>query len=92
MASTPRLRSRSRNDGASSAAAAVSWSFCTIDDGVPFGKKSPYQLAVSRLARPCSSAVGTSGSIGEREGERVAIALTVPAWICGRAVRMKSQM
>ena len=71
--------------------APCAWSFCTIDDGMPFGRKSPYQLVVSSLARPCSSAVRRSGSIGEREGERIAIAFTLPACTCGTAVTMMSQ-
>ena len=49
-----------------------------------FGRNIPYQLAVSILLMPCSSAVGDPGRIDEREGDKIAMALTALAWMWDR--------
>ena len=63
----------------SSAATVARLSFCTIAAGVPAGRKSAYQLGMSKPVSPCSCADGRSGMLDERFLLRIAIALTVLA-------------
>ena len=61
------------------AATMATRSFSTIGAGVPLGQNTANQLDAATSRRPCSRAVGRSGSRGERSLVSTAIALTVPA-------------
>src|SRR5262245_52675752 len=74
--SDPTALSRSCMAGVFMAILAAALSLRTIASGVPLGRKRPYQLGVSKSAKPCSCADGTSGILGERLLLKIASAFT----------------
>src|SRR5262245_14810263 len=72
----PAAFARCWTEGVLRLATVAALSFCTIEPGVPLGKKKPYQLPASKFDSPCSSAEGKSGRIGERSLAKIAIAFT----------------
>ena len=74
--------------------AASSLSFCTIAGGVPGGARMPYQPVITKVGKPSSCMVGTSGSAAERLVPVTASGVTLPslAWtdITGMASNIAS--
>jgi hypothetical protein len=67
-----------------SARKASALSLPTIGLGVAAGATIPLQLVASKPGTPASAKVGMSGAPPERLVEVTAIALTLPARICGK--------
>ena len=59
--------------------------------GVPFGKKNASQFSATKSFRPCSCAVGISGSVGERSLVVIVIAFAVLPSRCGIAAEALRQ-
>ena len=68
----------------------VSWSFWMTATGVFTGTKKPNQVDASK-SRPCSCAVASAGSMGERSRDRFAIGFTSLPSICDGTVPLNVQ-
>src|SRR5262249_19632234 len=87
---TPIDLNRSLTAGVSTAAFTAWARRCTTSRGVPLGKDSEAQLPQSRPPSPCSCAVASCSRPGARSSPSVAMAFTVPDWICGSALEICS--
>ena len=67
-------------------------SLAMISFGVPFGATNPNHDCTSKPATPASPIVGTSGAEGERCALVTANARSLPAFTCGNAEGMLSNI
>src|SRR5258706_435516 len=83
MTSVPIAARRSLRSGACMVFTNSALRRVMIGRGVPAGAMMPYQVVTSKFGRPASSAVGTSGSSGERSRAGTASARSLPALMGG---------